>query len=107
MDELQKDLLATSSTTKADQAGDSDSKMEGEGISSDVTTAVSSAIILDGKTLGIEDVMEMKKKIDDLTLINKSRDKKISEVGIFFLVILEHVYVFKHLLTKLRFHSIT
>ncbi len=106
LDELQKDLLATSPTTKADTAVNNDPKTEGEGISTNVITAVSSAIIIDGKKLCVEDVMEMKKKIDDLTTINESRDKKISEVGI-FLFILEYAYLFQHLPTKLCFHSIT
>jgi hypothetical protein len=88
LDDLQKDLLSTSSTIKADPVGTGDSKQEGEGMSSDATTVVSSAVVIDGKTLGVEDVMEMKKKIDDLTLINESRDKKISEVGTNFLEII-------------------
>ena len=38
------------------------------------------AIILDGKVVKSQDVITMKKKIDDLQLVNESRDKRIAEV---------------------------
>lgn len=81
--EVQQDLLsASSSKAPTDSKGDGDLSMGGQGTSFDATNDVTSAIVIDGKTLGVDDVIEMKKKIDDLMLINESRDKKISEVGI-------------------------
>ena len=38
------------------------------------------AIILDGKVVNSNDVIAMKKEIDDLQLVNESRDNRISEV---------------------------
>ncbi len=38
------------------------------------------AITIDGKTLGIDDVIEMKKQLTDLGLISESKEKKIMEV---------------------------
>ncbi len=37
--------------------------------------------MLDGKVVNINDVIAMKKKIDDLELVNSSRDKRITEVS--------------------------
>ena len=80
--ELQKDLLSASSGMGlADSSGDHNSATGAQGTSADSKNSGISAIIIDGKTYNIDDVMEMKKNIDDLTLVNESRDKKIAEVG--------------------------
>ena len=80
--ELQKDLLSVSSGKGlADSAGDHNSATGAQGAFADSKNSGVSAIVIDGKTYNIDDVMEMKKKIDDLMLVNESRDKKIAEVG--------------------------
>ena len=80
--ELQKDLLSASSAKGlADSSGDLNSATGAQGASIGSENNNPSAIVIDGKTYNIDDVMQMKKTIDDLTLVNESRDKKISEVG--------------------------
>jgi len=81
LDELQKEL--SSSSAKAPlESESSDTIKAGQGANTDVITAESSAIVIDGKTVGVDDVLAMKKKIDDLMLVNETRDTKISEVRI-------------------------
>lgn len=50
------------------------------GSSSEQINTESKAITIDGKTLSIDDVMEMKKKIDDLGLVNDSKENRVEEV---------------------------
>ena len=84
LEEIQKDLLSSSSSktsSKLKGGGGGAATGSAHGTSSETNNGDSTAITIDGKTLGINDVLEMKKKIDDLILINEAKDKKIDEVG--------------------------
>jgi len=92
LEELQKDFLSLSSpkgmksnikggSSKSDAVNTSDRGQGGTSMTSTSGSfAESTAIVIDGKELGVDDVVQMKKKIDDLQLINNSRDKKITEL---------------------------
>ncbi len=84
LEELQKDIIPPSKSRGGESGGgDSSSAANVDGAPSDSpNNTESSAITIDGKILTVDDVMEMKKKIDDLTLVNESRNKKIDEVRI-------------------------
>ncbi len=69
MDELHNDLSSGGSPAKA-----------GGGTEAANGTVTADAIMLDGKVISSSDVLEMKKNIDDLELVNKSREKRINEV---------------------------
>ena len=82
LEELQKELLSASfAKGLANLSRDRDSAKGAKGTYVDTNNAEISDIVLDGKMHDIDDVMEMKKNIDDLMLVNESSDKKISEVG--------------------------
>jgi len=85
LEELQKDILSSSKSKGGGGGGgggnDSTSNANADGTSSDPTNSTElSAITIDGKILSIDDVMEMERKIDDLSLVNESRSKKIDEL---------------------------
>jgi hypothetical protein len=81
LEELQKDLLSASlSKSPSNTTSSADPTKCAHGTSSDTNNVESTAITIDGKILGIDDVMDMKKRIDDLLLVNESRDKKLDEV---------------------------
>ncbi len=78
LEELQKDLLS-SSKHQSNIKGENGAA-DNQGVSSGGSNLESRAITIDGKTLGIDDVMEMKKQIEDLGLVNDEKEKKYLEV---------------------------
>lgn len=71
--------MLSSSKHQTDSKGANDLKCD-HGSSSEQINTESKAITIDGKTLSIDDVMGMKKQIDDLGLVNESKENRIEEV---------------------------
>ena len=75
IEQLQNDILAASTPTSQTVKKEENGKDNGQ-----ASHGTADAIMLDGKVINSTDVMTMKKKIDDLGLINDSREKRITEV---------------------------
>lgn len=100
LDDLQRDLL--SSTTKAapEPTVSGDAQLGAQGVHPNENKPASSAIEIDGRTIGVEDVLEMKKRIDDLVVVNASREEKILEVGI----LSRRIWCFQKMFLYVYFH---
>ena len=89
LNDIQGDILsATTDASKLDntqiKAGQNEQQ---EGCGS------ADAIVLDGKVVSSSDVMLMKKKMDDLELVNVDREKRIQEVCIIIIMLFLYTFV--------------
>ena len=74
LEEIQGDVLSATNVSALDNT---QIKTEHEGKDG---SSSADAILLDGKVVSSSDVILMKKKIDDLALVNTDREKRIHEV---------------------------
>ena len=92
LEALQQDLLSSTKPKVEPNDGDSATGVPGSSTNSK-NNELSSAIVIDGKTLDADDVIGMKKKIDDLTLINNTRDEKIKKVSVHRVMEKTYIYI--------------
>jgi hypothetical protein len=89
LNDIQGDIL--SATTDASTLDNAQIKAGQEGQQEGCGSA--DAIVLDGKVVSSSDVMLMKKKMDDLELVNLDREKRIQEVCAIIIMIFLYTFV--------------
>jgi hypothetical protein len=88
LEDIQGDIL--SATTNASTLDNVQVKKGQEG---NEESGATDSIVLDGKVVSSSDVILMKKKIDDLELVNVDREKRIQEVCVAVVVYI-YIYIY-------------